>query len=121
MVLEQYCGDESVPVLDAIERILLVLEKQFTENIRCYKEKLKDEQFRQNFEVLRLPIFRNEAKLVEKLIVRGNAEGGFTDRESEDAGAQFCVCHVWSGGSIGFGTGCDPKRTMGDCGGSVTD
>lgn len=45
-VLEQYCGDESVPVLDAIERILLVLEKQFTENIRCYKEKLKDEQFR---------------------------------------------------------------------------
>ena len=74
-VLEQYCSNENIPVLEAVTTILSVLEKQFVENIRCYKEKLKEEEFRQNFEVLRLPIFRNEAKMVEKLIIRGNAEG----------------------------------------------
>lgn len=74
-VLEQYCSNENIPVLEAITTILSVLEKQFVENIRCYKEKLKEEEFRQNFEVLRLPIFRNEAKMVEKLIIRGNEEG----------------------------------------------
>lgn len=74
-LLEQYCSNENIPVLEAVTTILSVLERQFVENIRCYREKLKEEEFRQNFEVLRLPIFRSEADMVEKLIIRGNAEG----------------------------------------------
>lgn len=75
-ILEQYCSNENIPVTEAVTTILLsIMEKQFVENIGYYGEKLKGEEFRQNFEVLRLPIFRSEADMVEKLIIRGNAEG----------------------------------------------
>lgn len=75
--LEQYCNDESVPALTATKTILLILEKQLRENILYYKDKLRDTEFKQNFDVFRLPIFRNEAMYIEQLLVRGNQEGVF--------------------------------------------
>ena len=44
-------------------------------------EKLKNEEFRQNFDVFRLPIFRNEAKMLEKILLRGNEEGVWNIRD----------------------------------------
>ena len=43
----------------------MVLETQFTENMEVFREKLKEE-FRQNFDVFRLPIFRSEAQMMAK-------------------------------------------------------
>lgn len=74
-LLEKYCNDKSIPVIDIMKQFLMVLEKQFTENIEIYIDKLKGEEFRQNFDVFRLPIFRSEAKMLEKLLIRGNEEG----------------------------------------------
>lgn len=73
--LEQYSSDKNTPVLVELQQLLVVLEKQFTTNIQRYRKKLREEEFRQNFEVLRLPIFRNEAKMLEQILIRGNEEG----------------------------------------------
>ncbi len=74
-MLDRYCEDKSIPVLNIMSRILMVLEVQFVKNIELFREKLKEEEFRQNFDVFRLPIFRSEAKMLEKLLIRGNEEG----------------------------------------------
>ena len=58
-----------------------ITEVQFTEVIDSYREKLKEEEFRQNFDVFRLPIFRNEAKMLEKILIRGNEEGAWNIRD----------------------------------------
>ena len=74
-VLIEYCNDKSIPVTEIIRKLLMVLEAQFTEVIDGYRDKLENEEFRQNFDVFRLPIFRNEAKMLEKILIRGNEEG----------------------------------------------
>lgn len=74
-VLIEYCDDKSIPVTEIIRKLLMVLEAQFTEVIDGYRDKLENEEFRQNFDVFRLPIFRNEAKMLEKILIRGNEEG----------------------------------------------
>ena len=42
---------------------------------------MKNEEFRQNFDVFRLPIFRNEAEMLEKILIRGNEEGVWNIRD----------------------------------------
>ena len=74
-LLDRYCEDKSIPVLDIMKRLLSVLEAQFTENMEVFRDKLKNEEFRQNFDVFRLPIFRSEAQMLEKLLIRGNEDG----------------------------------------------
>lgn len=74
-LLDKYCEDKSIPALDIMNQILTVLETQFTENMEVFREKLKEEEFRQNFDVFRLPIFRSEAQMLEKILIRGNEEG----------------------------------------------
>ncbi len=74
-LLDKYCEDKSIPTLDIMNQILTVLETQFTENMEVFREKLKEEEFRQNFDVFRLPIFRSEAQMLEKILIRGNEEG----------------------------------------------
>jgi AcrR family transcriptional regulator len=80
-ILGEYCEDRSIPVTDIIKKLLLVTEAQFAEVITAYREKLKNEEFRQNFDVFRLPIFRNEAKMLEKILLRGNEEGVWNIRD----------------------------------------
>ena len=79
-ILGEYCDDKSIPVTELIKK-LLVTEAQFTEVINAYRDKLKNEEFRQNFDVFRLPIFRNEAKMLEKILIRGNEEGVWNIRD----------------------------------------
>lgn len=74
-VLGEYCDDKSVPVTEIILKLVMVIEAQFAGVINTYRDKLKNEEFRQNFDVFRLPIFRNEAKMLEKILIRGNEEG----------------------------------------------
>lgn len=76
-LLDKYCEDKSIPVLDIMKQILTVLETQFTENMEVFREKLKEEEFRQNFDVFRLPIFRSEAQMLEKILIHGNEEGAW--------------------------------------------
>lgn len=80
-ILGDYCEDKSIPVTELIQKLLMVTEAQFTEVIHIYKDKLKNEEFRQNFDVFRLPIFRNEAKMLEKILIRGNEEGVWNIRD----------------------------------------
>ncbi len=74
-VLEEYCKDKSIPPTEMIRTLQRVLEMQFTENMNRYREKLKEEEFRQNFDIFRLPVFRSEAEMLEKILIRGNEEG----------------------------------------------
>lgn len=74
-LLDKYCEDKSIPVLDIMKQILMMWETQFTENMGIFRERLKEEEFRQNFDVFRLPIFRSEAQMLEKILIRGNEEG----------------------------------------------
>lgn len=80
-ILGDYCEDKSIPVTELIQKLLVVTEAQFTEVIHIYRDKLKNEEFRQNFDVFRLPIFRNEAKMLEKILIRGNEEGVWNIRD----------------------------------------
>ena len=80
-ILGDCCEDKSIPVTELIQKLLMVTEAQFTEVIHIYRDKLKNEEFRQNFDVFRLPIFRNEAKMLEKILIRGNEEGVWNIRD----------------------------------------
>lgn len=74
-LLEKYCNDTSIPVMEIMRQLLTILEKQFADNLEIYRERLKEKEFRQNFDVFRLPIFRSEAQMLEKLLIRGNQDG----------------------------------------------
>ena len=80
-ILDEYCEDKSIPVTEIIRKLLMVTEAQFAVVIDLYRDKLKNEDFRQNFDVFRLPIFRNEAKMLEKILIRGNEEGVWKIRD----------------------------------------
>ena len=77
----EHCDDTSIPASELIRKLVRITEVQFTEVIDAYREKLKEEEFRQNFDVFRLPIFRNEAKMLEKILIRGNEEGAWNIRD----------------------------------------
>ena len=80
-ILEEYCNDKTIPVTEVMRKLLTILEVQFTENINIYRDKLKNKEFRQNFDVFRLPIFRNQAEMFEKILIRGNEEGVWNIRD----------------------------------------
>lgn len=80
-ILGEYCEDKRVPVTELIGKLLMVTEAQFAEVIHVYRDKLRNEEFRQNFDVFRLPIFRNEAEMLEKILIRGNEEGVWNIRD----------------------------------------
>lgn len=71
------CEDEDIPALEALERVIETAGKQFGANQSYIDKDFQDEEFLQNFDVLRLPVYRNLQKYLEKIIVRGNREGVF--------------------------------------------
>ena len=80
-ILGEYCDDKSIPVTEIIRKLLAVTQAQFVRVITAYRDQLEHEEFRQNFDVFRLPIFRNEAKMLEKILIRGNEEGVWNIRD----------------------------------------
>ena len=81
VVLEEYCNDKSIPAAEIMRKVLAVFEVQFIGNIHLYREKLRNPEFRQNFDVFRLPIFRSAAEMLEKILIRGNEEGAWNIRD----------------------------------------
>ena len=77
VVLEEYCNDKSIPAIEIMRKVLTVFEVQFIGNIHLYREKLRNPEFRQNFDVFRLPIFRSAAEMLEKILIHGNEEGAW--------------------------------------------
>ena len=73
--LGQICEDESISVNEALDKLADILIKQFTDTLTYIGDDIRDPEYRQNFDVLRLPIFRETAKSLEKLLLRGNQEG----------------------------------------------
>ena len=80
-MLGEYFDDKSVPVTEFITKLVMTTEVQFEAVINAYRDKLENEEFHQNFDVFRLPIFRNEAKMLEKILIRGNEEGVWNIRD----------------------------------------
>lgn len=71
------CDDTSTPALRALEQLIEIAGKQFKANIEYIGRDLESEEFIQNFDVLRLPVYREQQKYLEKIIERGNREGVF--------------------------------------------
>lgn len=71
------CDDESIPALEALHKVLEITGKQFESTRKYIGDDLENEELLQNFDVIRLPVFREKQKYLEKIIERGNREGAF--------------------------------------------
>lgn len=71
------CDDTGISALEALHKLVEITGRQFEANKRYIDEDLKSEEFLQNFDVLRLPVYRKQQKYLEKIIERGNREGVF--------------------------------------------
>lgn len=75
--MKAICDDTSTPVPEALNKLVEITVKQFKENLAYMGKDMKNEELLQNFDVLRLPIYRAMQKYLEKIIERGNQEGIF--------------------------------------------
>lgn len=73
----EVCNDTSISALEALDKLIGITGKQFEANKNYIGEDLKNEEFLQNFDVLRLPVYRKQQKYLEMIIERGNREGVF--------------------------------------------
>lgn len=71
------CEDPNRSALEALEVLTEITRQQFGENLRDLGKELEDQELLQNFDVIRLPIYRDLRRDLEKIIVRGNQEGVF--------------------------------------------
>lgn len=71
------CEDTSISALEALNKLIAITGKQFKENLKYVGRDMENQEFLQNFDVLRLPVYREQQKYLEKIIVRGNKEGVF--------------------------------------------
>lgn len=71
------CEDAGIPALEALKQLIEITGKQFAANKQYIGRDLENEEFLQNIDVLRLPVYRNLQKYLEKIIERGNKEGVF--------------------------------------------
>lgn len=75
--LKQVCEDPNRSALEALEVLTEITRQQFGKNLRDLGKELEDQELLQNFDVIRLPIYRDLRRDLEKIIVRGNQEGVF--------------------------------------------
>lgn len=75
--MKAVCGDGGVSVPEALKCMIEIAMKQFEETRKYMGTDLEDEELLQNFDVLRLPVYRVQQKYLEKIIERGNREGIF--------------------------------------------
>ena len=75
--MKAVCNDSAISVPEALKHLTEITMKQFKENLKYMRKDLEDEELLQNFDVLRLPVYRMQQKYLEKIIERGNEEGVF--------------------------------------------
>ena len=71
------CEDTSIPVTEILDRIITLTGQQFESTINYVGSEMKQEEFMQNFDVMRLPVYRRLKECMVKIIERGNREGIF--------------------------------------------
>ena len=71
------CEDTSIPVTEILDRIITLTGQQFKSTINYVGSEMKQEEFMQNFDVIRLPVYRRLKECMVKIIERGNREGIF--------------------------------------------
>lgn len=75
--IKAVCEDTGISVPEALKQLTEITMKQFRENRKYIGKDLENEEFLQNFDVLRLPVYRRLQKYLEQMIERGNQEGVF--------------------------------------------
>lgn len=75
--MKAVCNDTGISVPEALKHLTEITLKQFKENLKYMRKDLEDEELLQNFDVLRLPVYRMQQKYLKKIIGRGNQEGVF--------------------------------------------
>lgn len=71
------CNDESIAVLDVLDELMEIAAQQFKSVIEYLRVDLDNEESIQNFDVIRLPVYRELQSCLEKIIERGNRDGVF--------------------------------------------
>lgn len=71
------CEDTSISAVEALNKLMEIAGRQIAANKKYIGSDLENEEFLQNFDVLRLPVYREQQKYLEKIIERGNKEGVF--------------------------------------------
>lgn len=71
------CEDTSIPVTEILDRIITLTGQQVESTINYVGSEMKQEEFMQNFDVIRLPVYRRLKEYMVKIIERGNREGIF--------------------------------------------
>lgn len=75
--MKAVCDDTGISAREALKKLTEITMKQFKENLKYMGKDLENEEFLQNFDVLRLPVYRELRGYLEKIIERGNREGVF--------------------------------------------
>lgn len=75
--MKAVCNDIGISVPETLKHLIDITMKQFKENLKYMRKDLENEELLQNFDVLRLPVYRIQQKYLEKIIERGNQEGVF--------------------------------------------
>lgn len=71
------CNDENIAVLDVLDELMEIAAQQFKSVIEYLRVDLDNEESIQNFDVIRLPVYRELQSCLEKIIERGNRDGVF--------------------------------------------
>ena len=75
--MKTVCNDKSIAVLEALNKLVEITIQQFRNILEYMGTDLDDEELLQNFDVLRLPVYRELKIYLEKIIERGNQDGVF--------------------------------------------
>lgn len=75
--MKAVCNDENIAVLDVLDELMEIAAQQFKSVIEYLRVDLDNEESIQNFDVIRLPVYRELQSCLEKIIERGNRDGVF--------------------------------------------
>lgn len=75
--LIKICDDTTVPAREAVNQVLALTVEQFQNTLEYVGKELTYEEDMQNFDVIRLPVFRKLREYLEKIMIRGNEAGEF--------------------------------------------
>lgn len=75
--LVKICDDTTVPAREAVNHVLYLTVEQFKNTLEYMGKELNCEEDMQNFDVIRLPVFRKLREYLERILIRGNEAGEF--------------------------------------------